>query len=582
MTQKFGKLSPLSPVGPEQFGSHKKVLCRCDCGREKEISIRKMVSHHTSTCGRCNEISESEMSIRRFGKLRIQNPVNIKPGSNRLVEWVCDCGNVVKRSPNTVISGKTGSCGACNLIQKDAVSKMTFGKLRIAEPQDVNPGSAKKILWNCECGNQVLAHIKSVVRGLRKSCSKCNRIKAQDLATKTFGRLQIVNPIDLTTGSTANVEWKCRCGNITRTTAHRVLRSHTTSCGRCSERIQDLYKQNRQAIRSLKTPIRPDQIPWDFIRPLQVIEKVSPFFRALCPICDREYGPRWDAIRLGHGLTCGCVTSRVSSGQTEIIEFLKNITEVVPEFKIGRHVYDILIPGAQLLVEYNGLYWHSRPDSKKRDIAKYKNAIRNGYRFISIMEDEWANKKQVFHNLLKNRIRKSNSRSIRLNRCQIRAIQYKEASAFLNQYHYLGSARARFYYGCYSGDRLLAVMTISTPTRLSRYQYEITRQASHPEFRVHGVWSKMFRVFLGEHSPDSVVTFSDNRLFGGEVYRSMGFMESGSVPPDYWWTRGRKRFNKSGLRKPEGETKTENQLRTEQGYSKIWDLGKKRWVYNKV
>lgn len=40
------------------------------------------------------------------------------------------------------------------------------------------------------------------------------------------------------------------------------------------------------------------------------------------------------------------------------------------------------------------------------------------------------------------------------------------------------------------------------------------------------------------------------------------------------------RFHKSGLRKKSTEdlTKTETELRTAQGYSKIWDLGKKRWV----
>jgi hypothetical protein len=81
-----------------------------------------------------------------------------------------------------------------------------------------------------------------------------------------------------------------------------------------------------------------------------------------------------------------------------------------------------------------------------------------------------------------------------------------------------------------------------------------------------------------EHPGVSVVAYSDNRLFDGGVYRVMGFRLDGDVKPDYYWARGDNRFHKSALRKPPKCAVTETALRESQGYRKIWDLGKKRWV----
>jgi hypothetical protein len=75
------------------------------------------------------------------------------------------------------------------------------------------------------------------------------------------------------------------------------------------------------------------------------------------------------------------------------------------------------------------------------------------------------------------------------------------------------------------------------------------------------------------------VSFSDNRLFSGAVYEKIGFKFDGKIRPDYYWCMNQKRFHKSGLRKKHGESVTESVLRQSQGYRKIWDLGKSRWVF---
>jgi hypothetical protein len=176
--------------------------------------------------------------------------------------------------------------------------------------------------------------------------------------------------------------------------------------------------------------------------------------------------------------------------------------------------------------------------------------------------------------------------SLRPSKVEIRSISSDLASPFYDQFHYIGKCNAKVHYGVFFGEKLIAAMSFSHPTRQHiKHPFELIRMASDPEFRVHGIWSKILKLFTKEYSPSSVVSFSDNRLFSGGVYEKIGFKLDGEIRPDYYWVKGNRRFHKSGLRKTEAEKLTgltETILRENQGYKKIWDLGKKRWVYDSL
>jgi hypothetical protein len=101
-------------------------------------------------------------------------------------------------------------------------------------------------------------------------------------------------------------------------------------------------------------------------------------------------------------------------------------------------------------------------------------------------------------------------------------------------------------------------------------------------YRVHGIWSKLMLEFIKDKNPFDCVSFSDNRLFDGGVYEKIGFMHDGDIGADYYWTKDRKKHHKSGLRKQKHEMAsglTETILRENQGYKRVFDLGKKRWLW---
>jgi len=107
----------------------------------------------------------------------------------------------------------------------------------------------------------------------------------------------------------------------------------------------------------------------------------------------------------------------------------------------------------------------------------------------------------------------------------------------------------------------------------------------------------LFKAFVKDHDPDSVKSFSDNRLFSGGMYGQLGFTLEEEVAPDYqvWspkvglkpkphYQRRQlpKRLEEHGVEDsfdPKTDPRTEAQMTYLMGAGRIYDCGKKRWVW---
>ena len=232
--RKFGKLRMKYPkdVMP---GSKKKEWWLCDCGRESITTIGQVISGKTTSCGRCSMISAEELSKMKFGKLVMKSPHDLFPHSNKKEWWICDCGNEILATPDQVFSGNTKSCGRCNLITAEEFAKMKFGKLKVEKAFDTKPGSGKKTWWLCDCGGKIFASVYYVMSGQTTRCGKCNTIIAEEMKTRKFGKLKIHKAVDIFPGSIKKERWDCDCGNETDASISEVTHGHTKSCGRCNE-----------------------------------------------------------------------------------------------------------------------------------------------------------------------------------------------------------------------------------------------------------------------------------------------------------------------------------------------------------
>ena len=212
---------------------------------------------------------------------------------------------------------------------------------------------------------------------------------------------------------------------------------------------------------------------------------------------------------------------------------------------------------------------------------KWDNAAINIPYFF---EDELANKPTICEAMIAYHKGASKpAHKLRPQQCQISQITPRQAGRLYDQFHIMGRVGSKFHIGCFWGDQLLAAMSIRRPQRTSVYDWEISRMARHNDYVVYGLWSYVFNwVIRHRLVGGKIVTFSDKRFGDGSVYRAMGFEKDGYVKPDYYWVRDGVRKHKSALRKTPAERetgRTEYELRTGDGYHKVWDLGKTRWCH---
>ena len=565
--------------------SRKLATFDCSCGQKKVVKRWvNVATGKTRSCGQCSILPCSYWQTAKFGKLRMLKPMDLKPRSSSIMEWTCDCGKIMHAPVARVTSGSAKSCGRCNEIGTNEWTAAKFGKLRMREPMTIHKSSGKKVWWTCDCGKEALLPVIAVTHGHNTSCGSCG-VKSVEFWTSTkFGRLRMSSPQDVAIRSNKKVEWICDCGGALTAIVQNVTRGRTVSCGKCRSSVDAWFQRHQAKIQALKPPVKPTDLPSGPFVLLENATRANKPTAALCSACGRRYFPRWQHVRVGTALTCGCSTNRVSRGQKEVLEFVLSLKlDAQLEHKIDALVYDVFVPAKNLLIEYQGTKWHSMPGAKQRDMEKFRHATQNGYKMMAVYEDEWSLKRPQMQRLIQNRLGATEPRVVlRASQAKVQQVSSNESNKFYDEFHYIGRCRAMVNYGAFVDGRLAACCSFSNPTRQSRHPWELVRMASDPSFRIHGVWGKLLKSFVSERHPSSIVSFSDNRLFDGHVYSKLGFEHDGDTPQSYYWVKNGKRFNKSGLRKQGTErtsAMTETQLRQAQGYAKIWDLGKKRWVW---
>lgn len=95
------------------------ILCRCECGKEKDIRKHQLLTSQIQSCGcfRIKNIEDKAKQIigKRFGKLKITKFLR-KSKTNKIFECLCDCGKISEKMLCNLVGGKSTSCGKCNGI----------------------------------------------------------------------------------------------------------------------------------------------------------------------------------------------------------------------------------------------------------------------------------------------------------------------------------------------------------------------------------------------------------------------------------------------------------------------------------
>lgn len=250
---------------------------------------------------------------------------------------------------------------------------------------------------------------------------------------------------------------------------------------------------------------------------------------------------------------------------------------------------DAYEPNLKIAIEYCGLFWHNEmsktPRLRRYHYDKYLKCLAKQIRLITIFEDEWKARTNSCKNFIKSIINKCSKRVFARN-CAVKEIEIKDHKNFCETHHILGSNNlTKISYGLFFDSELIGTISLGRHHRGSN-DLILDRLCFKEDIQVIGGSSKLFSrcvEWAKKENYSRVVSWSDNRWSQGQVYQKLNFYLEKEYGPDYSYVdicKPYKRISKQSQKKKNQSTISERDLCLEKGLARIWDCGKKKWVFD--
>ena len=305
-----------------------------------------------------------------------------------------------------------------------------------------------------------------------------------------------------------------------------------------------------------------------------------------------------------------------SSYEIEIREFIKSIinTEIKNNYilkfnenniknNIKNNIeLDIYIPEKNLAIEFDGLFWHSQGkiyineghrkyNTFDRHLKKTEACESKNINLLHIFENEWLNPrtKEIWKSVISYKLGVTKEKYF-ARKLEIKEIKNKKlVREFFNKNHLQGGdSPAKIAIGLYNNNELISCMTFAKPRFNKNYEYELIRFASKKFTSCVGCAQRLFKHFLKEFQPKSVISYANRRWASSlsNLYKSIGFRYLRTAEPNYFyfqledpnlrlWPRVKfqkhklKNLNLSGY----NPSKTETEIMFDSGFRRIYDSG---------
>lgn len=242
----------------------------------------------------------------------------------------------------------------------------------------------------------------------------------------------------------------------------------------------------------------------------------------------------------------------------------KNNIKYHTQIYIAEKIADFQIDNTNVLIEVDGIYWHSDIIMKDNlyHVKKRQLYIDNNFLPLFFREDEVLQKKDIVSSIIFNKL-KINKTKIGARKCVIQEVDKDIANTFISTNHLMGIGQGRNF-GLFYDNELVSCMSI----KKGMHGFEISRFCNKNNFSVIGGFSKLLKFGMEKMNTKEITTFIDLRYGSGEYLKDMGFVHI-STTPSFRWTNLRKCFNRMTFLGNSGY---------EQGYMKIWDCGQAKYI----
>lgn len=244
--------------------------------------------------------------------------------------------------------------------------------------------------------------------------------------------------------------------------------------------------------------------------------------------------------------------------KNELVSFIKNLGLSV-EFNTDG---DILVPERKCAIVFN-----------KTD------KIHEPYFTYHIFNYEFSSKKEKVEEQLRN-ILQANTKSVYARKCDIREVNAADSRKFLEENHLQGYTPAKANVGLYYNGELVALMTFGKPRFNKKYEWELVRFCTKGGMSVVGGASKLFKYFVNNYTPISIISYSDIAKTRGKIYDILGFSYVGMTAHNYVWVNHNTVLSRYQCQKHllieqgfGGLGKTETSIMQKRGFVKVFDCG---------
>ncbi len=282
---------------------------------------------------------------------------------------------------------------------------------------------------------------------------------------------------------------------------------------------------------------------------------------------------------------CGASSSKAEQEIYDYItllyggEIVRNSRDIITPYEL-----DIYVPDLRLAIEHNGDYFHSYggPEShrqKSKHSFKYDLCVNNRIKLLQFFEFEWLNKRPIVESIIRHHLGLSSR--IYARKC---VVSDSIPSGFFDLNHMQGDRAASVGYSLiYNGETVACMSFMRHP----KYGWEIARFANLVNNSVIGGASKLFRRFINDYRPETVLTYADRRVSLAELYFKLGFVSCGYTKPGYsYWKSGRilsrqkcQKRKLAALLPLYDMSLSESANMFANGYRRLWDAGHHRLIW---
>ena len=321
------------------------------------------------------------------------------------------------------------------------------------------------------------------------------------------------------------------------------------------------------------------------------------YVKFTCSQCGNESieQPQFIKKRTDAGITpctvCHPKNFPVSVEENDFSKYVESLGYPVTHYDrnfLGPYGADIVSEDKKLIIEYDGIYWHSElyKDSKYH-LEKKLLAEDKGYRLVHVFSDEWKYRQDVVKSRIAYLLGKNQCRKVYARECFVGEVDSAMANDFLEHNHIQGAVNAKWRYGLFENGNLVSLMTFGS----SRFDNttEMLRFCSDSSLVVVGAAGKLFAHFVESHPEvDTLTSYADARWSTSHAfYEKLGFTLESMSSPGYFIVdgdirRNRMQFQKHKIAGPGDEGKTEHEITLERGLYRIYDCGQYRYVWHRI